>query len=220
MSNSKLIKNQERGKTTPFKAYVPQYQLRGISPLPPPGEVKSELASTKKLPFGTYFLPKSQKNRPYPTTNNLPYAEMGATPFNSTLPNVGNNSEVAWAGMDAMLMDEEGNTVNQDDLDSQKLIDNNWEQNFRPPIQILEEESDEVEMMMVSDTSQLNIGYDEFVLAIRGEIISTGPLDEMQQEVRALVLGGHPFTAGEPVEVNEIVLLKRVSVKVGVFIDE
>ena len=144
---------------------------------------------------------------------------MGMAPFNSTLPNVGNNSEVVWAGMDAMLMDEEGNVVDQDDLDDQKVIDNNWEQNFRPPIQILEEVGDEMETMTVSDTSQLNVGYDEFVLVVYGEIITTGTLDEIQQEVRTLVLGGHSATAGEPIEVNEIVLLKRVSVKVGVFID-
>jgi hypothetical protein len=220
--NTKLIKNPERGKTAPFKPYVPQYQLRGITPTPPPEEMGTEASPGKKLPFGTYFLPKAQTKKSYPILKNLPYAEIGATPFNAPLPNVGNNNEVVWAGMDAVSLDEDGNPIDMEELGDQKMIDNNWEQEeFRPPLQILEEENDEgAETMTVSDTSQLNVGYDEFVLVVRGEIVSTGAFDGMQREVRALVLGGHPATAGEPVEVDEIVLLKRVPVKVGVFIDQ
>lgn len=237
---TKYFKNPERAKVTPFQNYVPRYQLMGITPAPAAtgeiavhkGYAETDLGH-RNIPFAARVLPKAAdpkliagKDR-YPKTRNVPYAEpveMSSDIIrNVTLPNVGNNVENTWSGMDGLIIDEENNYATVDK--NQSMIDNNFddENNYLDIPQELEEAPlplIEVEdTVTVFDAAQLNIGYNEYVLAVKGEIISTGPMDQIQEEVRELVFNEHPLSGENVISTDDIIVLKRIKIKVGVFIE-
>lgn len=243
---TKYFKNPERGKTTPFQSYVPRYQLMGITPTPAAtGEIavhksfaETEL-SNRNIPFAARVLPKAADPKLIAgkdilrRSNNVPYAEAVEMTSNIVrsvpLPNVGNNIENTWSGMDDMVMDEEGEFTEVDA--NHLMIDNNFddEKNYvgipqtikgAPKLQIqMDQMIHEEDTVTVFDAAQLNVAYNEYVLAVKGEIISTGLLDQIQEEVRELVFGEHSVSEGNIVSTDDIIVLKRIKIKVGVFIE-
>jgi hypothetical protein len=49
--------------------------------------------------------------------------------------------------------------------------------------------------------------------------LCSGPKEEIEDQARALVFGEHEMCDGNPVPVDDIVILKRVKVKVGLFLE-
>lgn len=60
---------------------------------------------------------------------------------------------------------------------------------------------------------------DEFLILVNGAAICSGPADYIQEQTRAMVFGEHELYHGNPVPVDDIIVLKRVKVKVGVFLE-
>lgn len=205
---SKLFKNPARGQSAQYQPYIPQYQLRGIvpaqagEPLSAPGVV-----SPQNSRGAAFVLPKKPKAgpTPLPKTQNVPYAEVGQA-FNGSVPNIGNNIENTWASVDEMVVDETENYVQVDP--DQLMVDNN-----------LLTQTKESEMTVV-DAGMLDIGYDEYVLLVQGEIVNTGKFESIQQEIRDLIFNEHPLSVDNSIVIDDIVVLKRIKVKVGVFLGE
>ena len=64
-----------------------------------------------------------------------------------------------------------------------------------------------------------NLEEDEYLLVVDGAAICSGPMDEIQEQARALVFGEHPLCGGNPMPIDDIIVLKRTKVKVGLFLE-
>jgi hypothetical protein len=60
---------------------------------------------------------------------------------------------------------------------------------------------------------------EEYLLIVDGAAICSGPMDDIQEQARALVFGEHPLCNGNPMSVDDIVVLKRSIIKVGLFLE-
>lgn len=240
----KIFKNPARNNITPFQKYVPRYQIMGITPAPAAtGEIAMHkgFAETgmlnRNIPFAARVLPKAadpklanNKDILY-RNNNVPYAEVAEmTPDiirGAPLPNIGNNIENTWASMDSIILNDEVEYI-QDNLDH-SFIDNNFDDEvnyINIPQKIQESPKPQIDQMIhseetmtVFDAEQLNIAYDEYILSIKGEIISTGSLEQIREEVKALVFNEHRLSEENIILIDDIIVLKRIKVKVGVFIE-
>jgi hypothetical protein len=208
----KYWKNLARDKKPKVAPYVPQWQLLGTEPVPVDfGNPNNPQQLTRHAPFIAHTAPRNKRETIHSVSANVPFAEVVPTAnrHTATLPNVGNNIENTWAAFDD-AMNESGNFAEGVDP-NHPMIDNN---------DFVEDQSNsQEEYIMVEDASQLNVEYNEYVLMVNGEIISTGALDPIQEEVRALVFGEHPLTQNQAVDPDNIVVLKRIKIKVGVFLE-
>lgn len=223
-NKSKYFKNPERGQIKPFQPYVPQWQLWGREPTEA-GKIPNNVAqqTTKHAPFVSYLSPKIQ---PAPTIGqNVPFAEeVSANLGHAPLPNIGNNVENTWAGIDGMTIDNED--VTEVDI-NKTMIDNNYDdpRNYNSIPKVLKQppepqrSQDNSNDMIESDTGYLDIGLDDAVLVVCGEIISIAPLSSIEEEVRSLVFGEHPLSKTNNITIDDILVLKRIKIKVGVFLE-
>ena len=60
---------------------------------------------------------------------------------------------------------------------------------------------------------------ESFLLIVAGVPVCSGPKEEIQDQARALVFGEHEMCDGNPVPIDDIIILKRVKVKVGLFLE-
>lgn len=60
---------------------------------------------------------------------------------------------------------------------------------------------------------------EDYLLLVGSTAICSGPLEDVQEQARGLVFGEHPLCDGEPVPVDDIVVIKRVKIKVGLFLE-
>jgi hypothetical protein len=58
-----------------------------------------------------------------------------------------------------------------------------------------------------------------YLLIVSGVPVCSGPKAEIEDQARALVFGEHEMCDGNPVPVDDIIILKRVKVKVGLFLE-
>ncbi|HWZ21403.1 MAG TPA: hypothetical protein VNW06_02045 [Cytophagaceae bacterium] len=211
---SKLIKNPLRGQSEIAKPYVPQYKLRGLTPAQIAGssipETHKKMFLTKHAPVVSYDNPRV---RPPPAIRaNVPYAEAVNLPLDKgqILPNVGNNVENTWASVDESVIDDLGINSNIDP--NHPMIDNNDDDlnNFSSiPDEI---QAPPMPQMMVPEDEQEVTVQDEYMLIVGGEI-STGTLSSIQDEVRSLVID-------HDVPMDDIVVFKKMKIKMGIFIGE
>jgi hypothetical protein len=64
-----------------------------------------------------------------------------------------------------------------------------------------------------------NLTDDTYLLIVDSVPICSGPMEEIQDQARALVFGEHSMCDGNPVPVDDIVILRKVKVKVGLFLE-
>lgn len=60
---------------------------------------------------------------------------------------------------------------------------------------------------------------DDYLLLVGSTAICSGPLEDVQEQARGLVFGEHPLCDGEPIPVDDIIVMKRVKLKVGLFLE-
>jgi hypothetical protein len=231
----KLIKNPDRDKPAPYKPYVPQYQVHGVEPT----EYQSAV-----VPGGTKIARPSALPSDNPRARRAPvrqpYAEATTSPIGrgrGPIPNVGNNMEQTWSSVDGEIIDDLSDQVDP----NQEMVDNNdfvsdaafgfqngpTAADIRPehqvyPATMLEQEvqanrqpADPEDLLPVLTALE----DDAYLLIVSGVPVCSGPKEEIEDQARALVFGEHEICAGEPVPVDDIIILKRVKVKVGLFLE-
>jgi hypothetical protein len=252
----KIYKNPERKRTVSYKPYVPQYQQLGVEP----EEYKSPLSPGYSIPKPA---PGSSVNPRAPRAHirrQQPYAEAVPSPIGrgkGPIPNVGNNMEQTWSGVDGEIIDD----ISGVDPD-QPMVDNNEFVSAAslglPDDSVMEVEDDESEQEPEEVLPELDevanpphkkfradyeksfltenelqnalkeeytttvlkqLEEEEFLLLVDGAVICSGPADYIQEQTRAMVFGEHDLYHGNPVPVDDIVVLKRVKIKVGVFLE-
>lgn len=198
---TKIVKNPSRGIQNPPKPYIPQYREMGIEP---------EDFEPLKLPQKVLISTKEKKAKSPPSRQ--PYAE-AKTPFKGGIPNTGNNMEHSWV---------EGNKEIIDDLEldfpdyksdpSHKLIDNN---------DFLSVEEDELVDFSEDDNSEMeelefnSLNEGNYALLIQGTLFFVGTSEEIEEHINSLI-----FNDKNPISPDDIMVLKRMPIKIGVFLGE
>lgn len=235
----KLYKNPSRSRPDTQKPYVPQYQIMGVEPQ----EYKSPLAPGYHVEIAK---PSTDNPRKPRVVMQQPYAEAVTSPIGrgrGPIPNVGNNMEQTWSSVDGEIVDD----LTEDHSD-QPMVDNNEfvtnealglppeaplvveDDNNRPFVIETEEpsEDEEVSDEEFGDTTELGgllyqaltaMSGGEYLLLIKGEMVCSGPLDYIQATTRELVFGEHERCQGNPVPVDDILVIKKTKIEVGVFLE-
>lgn len=210
---TKFIPNSNRNIKGPaYKPYVPQYKLRGLEPQDFVG-TKGEKFLTPHKPIVVKGTPDMSLCKPtfrgMPSAQNVPFAEAVSTQQAFDIPNIGNNNENVWSGIDQFVIDDMGLDQNH------QMIDNN---NF---VDIDAGTSKVVSDAIPTDviSNQIEMNDDEYLLAIEDNIIATGSRETIEEQVRQLVFGEHELCDGKQIPANDIMVLKRLKIKVGVFLE-
>lgn len=240
MSNGKVktYSNPDRNKQqAAFKPYVPQYQIMDIEP----EEFKSAVVPAN------YPVAKPSEDNPRVRKPSVrqPYASVAPSPVGrgkGPIPNVGNNIEHTWSGVDAEIIDD----LSGQEIDpNHPMIDNNEfvtsEALGLPPESEEMPELDEVKnpqpkkftsqqefQLMVEQDSKVSLDEtmnvlqdmqeNSYLLIVDGVAICSGPFEEIEDQARSLVFGEHDLCEGQPIPVDDIIIMKRVAVKVGLFL--
>lgn len=230
MSNDKvkIYKNPERNKTANYQPYVPQYQVFGLEP----EEYKSPALPTNVA------VAKSIPNAPNPRLAKpairQPYAENIPSPVGrgkGPVPNVGNNMEHTWSSVDGEIIDD----ISPQEVEAdQSMIDNNdyvtdVALGLPKETEMMNRDNSSTSKFITEDEfksalnkEQINfqlLNENDYVLLIEDSLICNGSLDEVQEHARALVFGEHELCDGNPVPIDDIVVLKRVKIKIGLFLE-
>lgn len=228
----KLIKNPDRNKPTAHKPYVPQYQVHGVEPQEYHGAVVPNQQMVRPQPLPT----DNPRARRAPVRQ--PYAEVAPSPIGrGPLPNVGNNVEQTWSSVDGHIIDD----LDQGFDPNQQMVDNNdyvtdtafgfqngpTAADIRPNYQAFPPSAIEQEIEAVhhpadpDDLLPILVGLEDdcYLLIVAGVPVCSGPKDEIEEQAKALFYGEHELSDGNPVPVDDIIILKRVKVKVGLFLE-
>jgi hypothetical protein len=212
---TKVFRNSNGSPIDPD--YVPNYKKMNVVPI----GMQPSLHSQFVISRGSTNNPRE---RAAPQTRTVPFAEVviednfpiGMGP----VPNVGNNIEHTWAGVDGDIIDDLGLDANQ------PMIDNNDYVEELPPVtqrkieasyqQQHDEDLIAYQSMNAIDTKQLS----EYSLLIFGEFYSSGTLEDIQKEVTDILYNQHALSKHSTITLDDITVLKKMSIKFGVFINE
>lgn len=229
-TDGKIIKNINRSAPEEFVKPTPFYESEGIEPYQ---------HKQINFPGQTIFAIKGNEDNPRlpRVTMQVPYAE----PANKKIgtgyfPNVGNNIEQTWSGISEDVIDDlDGIDPNHEMIDNNDFVSplNQVESKFFAPIieeDIVENTNDVIEEIDLSGAKIVSKEYnnlleniltlknEEYLLMINDVVICSGDLEEVQSQADSLVFGEHP-SFPDPIPVEQLVILKRIKVKVGLFLE-
>jgi len=235
-SKVKLYKNPDRSKPEMRKAYTPQYQVMGIDP----EEFKSAVAPTTHAAVVLQTTPTADNPRTRMPGMRQPYAETVDSPIGrgrGPVPNVGNNMEHTWSSVDGEIVDDLSEEVDG----SHPMVDNNEfvsaaalgvSEESREKLPTLDEVRNPPRKKFVSqpeppvalDADDLipilhNLTEGDYLLLVDGVAVCSGPAADIQEQARLLVFGEHEMCGDNPIPVDDIVVIKRVPIKVGLFLE-
>lgn len=212
--------NRNDKKTEYVPDYVPNYKKLNVNPVnasPQSGDFVISRGS-----------PNNPRERAVPRTRTVPFAEapiednfpIGIGP----VPNIGNNIEHTWSGVDVGVIDDIGLG---DDLNP--MIDNNdfveiekiasqHKKITAQQMQHLQNEDVESYKTLSTFVDTTNLG--EYSLLIFGQFYSSGSLEEIQKEVTDILYNQHAINKVSNVTLDDIAVLKKMNIKFGVFIGE
>jgi len=231
MSNGKVktYKNPDRNKQSFVKPYVPQYQIWGVEP----EEIKSAVVPADHV----MAQPTADNPRIRKPSIRQPYTAARPSPVGrGPIPNVGNNIEHTWSGVDGEIIDD---LMDGQEIDpNHPMVDNNDyvsaealglppdsedlpsldEVRFPPPKRFVTpavtSQSNRDETMEILEDME----EEAYLLIVDGVPVCSGPMDEIEDQARALAFGEHDLCAGNPIPVEDILVIKRVTIKTGLFL--
>lgn len=226
----KIIKNLERNDTVTYKPYVPQYKVHGIIP----GEHHSgsgvvfsnrmQIATPTPLPLDNPRV-KRPLIRQEATTINSPSIKI-----TGSVPNIGNNMDHAWSSIDGEIIDDLSGEIDSNHI----MIDNNefvsnqalGFQNGATVDDLIKKQEVksftlEGELQNDDNLSSILSSLEEesYLLIVSGVPVCSGPMEEIQDQARSLVFGEHEMCDGNPISIDEIFIVKRIKVKIGLFLE-
>jgi len=239
--NVKVHPHPERNEKVTYKPYVPQYQVEGVEPQEYHGAV---VPGGVKVARPSATNPREGK-RP---TLRQPYAVAGTSPVGrGPVPNVGNNMEHTWPSVDGEIVDDLSGEVidpNQEMIDNNEFVTDQalgYQSGFTAAdiqtdpqvgrVQVEEPESlagveiiTQVAHSQNDQTGDLmsivcDLEGDSYLLIVTGVPVCSGPKEEIEEQAFALHSGEHEMCDGNPVPIDDIIILKRVKVRVGLFLE-
>lgn len=223
---SKFYQNPQRAAaeaaaSKPYQPYMPQYRIHGIEP----DQTYAMADRGRTTNSHQAMLIRGNPNMFGNATathisRNVPFAEIPkASARENNMPNIGNNMENTWAATDGIIDDIGLNhDSNAQMIDNNDFIDLNSIAQTHVSVPMIT--SGVVPMQNMSNTSlPVTLQDDEYLLAVGDNIIATGPMEFIEQEVKDLIFGDHQLCEGKAIPADELMVLKRVKIKVGVFIN-
>lgn len=246
MSNEKIktYKNRERSlaPNSDYKPYVPQYLVRGVEP----GEYKSAvLPDTVQVAAK----PQEENPRARKVAVRQPYAESVPSPVGrgrGPIPNVGNNVEHTWSSVDGDIVDDLSGDERLDP--DHPMIDNNdfvspaalgvlaedlpaLDEVENPPLKRFTR--DDIEQAFSQGLRNPQTAPSEedlfpvvrdleegsYLLIVNGVPVCSGPKEEIEDQAKALIFGEHEICDGNPIPDDDIVIIKRVPIRIGLFLE-
>lgn len=218
---TKHYKNQIKNRTPPAPAtYIPQYKLLDIEPTPYPGTTNLRAVATKipSMPNPTRApRPMMNLNQVVATLPN------STTGFKYPLPNVGNGTDHLWSRPGQDIIDD------FDNVDpNHPMIDNNdyiepEELKMSPSVISIETNNSTHSVVdnSLQDLSEIvqELVDNAYLLIVEGSPLCSGTLEDVQEQAKALVFGEHEVCDGQPVPVEKITVLKKVPIKIGLFLE-
>jgi hypothetical protein len=125
-----------------------------------------------------------------------------------------------FSAVDGKMYDEEGNEIK---VEPGHIIDNN-DYVFPPNVKLNPPSTQrETEEIMFEENNQPTIlgqpRVGQYILLVNGKIVDTGSLEQIESVARAILYGENEGFSNQEVRVDDIVVLKRVGINVGIFID-
>lgn len=215
--------SKKPGFTNTYTGYVPNYKQMNIAPkeMSPPQTSQFVVSRGSK---------QNPRERAVPQTKTVPFAEVvvdDSFPIGTgPVPNIGNNIEHTWAGVDSSVVDDvglyEATSPNHQMIDNNDYIEiddlNPAHRKVEASLRIQEEEDQKAyqSLNLLVDTKKLA----EYSLLIFGEFYSSGTLEEIQKEVTDILYNQHPLSKQATITLDDLTVLKKVAIKFGVFISE
>lgn len=116
----------------------------------------------------------------------------------------------SWVSMDGDALDDDGNTI---PFENGHIIDNNDFVNIGYK---------SVPSAPEQTPGEENIGspkVGDYILMVMGKIVSSGTLEKIQTKVKNIMYGEDPNFSNIEISLDNIIVLKRVNIKIGIFID-
>lgn len=237
----KIYRHPDRNKPDPTPAYTPNYETLGVEPQIYQPNQHAKIVGNQLLIQKPQPLPLTNP-RAKRAPIRQPYAEATSpAPIGrNQLPNVGNSMEHSWSSVDGEIVDDLTIDPNAPMIDNNEFVQPSAFQNgftaenLSPPIdqpqmqgQVIIEQSthrqQSYQPQQVSSEDNLlpiiaDLSDDAFLLIVSNVPLCSGPKTEMEDQIQALVLGTHDLCDGNPVPIEDIILVKRVRIEAGVFI--
>ena len=229
--NTKFYKNPDRKREMKPDTghYIPQYQQMGIVPKEIGGNITG--AGPVMIVHGGVTEDNNPRTR-LPSVRQ-DYTEKPEESLNGHVPNVGNSMEHSWSGVDGEIISDLSLDSETPMVDNNDFVDIENIQTRQEPLvqtqgymtagelEALQEESgsEEKEMKSIDLDSVLSVDEGSYILIVGDVVVQTGSLEEIQQTAASLVFGEHELCQGNAVPVENVVVLKKVNIKVGLFLD-
>lgn len=168
---------------------VPEYVKHGI--IPTQLNFKGNVSSAKPKETTDSF-----RNNQSGLGMALPYAEEPSAVSSGPIPNVGNNYEQTWAGVDGEIVDD----INID-RDAQMIDNNDY-------VEISAYENDEV----IKEDAEM------YVLLVENDFIASGSMEDIVKEAEYLLIGQHEYCDGKPVGIASLSIYKKMTIKFGLYV--
>jgi hypothetical protein len=218
----KLYKNPFRNQSEVVTPYVPQYKKMDIEPT----EFKSAVAQpyVESVPA----TPTVDNPRTRQPNMRQHYAKVVDSPVGrgrGPVPNVGNNLEHTWSSVNEEIIDDISELNSQHPMidnndyvsvdEFQKEAPTSLDEQFHPEPMIHQAPlaSDDIVPILH------NLLENDYLLIINGVAVCSGPVQEVQEQARLLVFGEHEMCDGNPVPVDDLLIVKKVPIKVGLFLE-
>jgi hypothetical protein len=219
----KIYRNPDRNKPDSIKTHTPQYIAHDIEPVAIKAtRVSNAIAISRPqpLPLDNPRAKRPLVRQPYATPMSSPVGGGG-------LPNVGNNVEQTWVAVDGDMIDDftgdQPMIDNNDEVTDQALGFQNGSEavNLQP---ILPQGQVVIQHAPVSSGDDLlpvisDLQENSFLLIVQGIPLCSGPQIEIEEQARDLVFGEHEMCEGVPIPVEDVIVLKRIKIKVGLYLD-
>lgn len=217
----KLYKNPHREEsTTSVGHYTPQYQKMGLTPKKVGGnDLVANVLILNKKPL--------EDNNPrtrVPTMRKQPYAESVTDKLTSSIPNVGNSMDYTWSGVDGDILDDLEIDPNAKMIDNNNIVSDELEVrddsfanfNFDGGIDLSSKTSN---LNVQKLDSILGIDEGQYILLVDDSVVFVGNKDETVALASSLVFGEHDICEGNPIPVDNISILKKIPIKIGLFLE-
>lgn len=138
------------------------------------------------------------------------------------MPNVGNNIETTWTSTDFSLVDNPPTSIdpNHPMIDNNEFVSDNVF-GYSPPQPTVQEPVNPFRSpIKVDNTPATPTESSDYYLFVKGQMISNGTKTTIQGEVEALMYEAHPLSKDYVITPDDIMVLKKVAVNVGVFLGE
>jgi hypothetical protein len=214
MSKVKFYSNPQRNSVSKPERYVPHYQAQGINPAYMRG---IPAGSNVVVAGGQPVINPNDNPRTRPEPMALPYATDGSyesdyefydqTHAGVQIPNVG-NVDNSWN----YESEASGNIIDDINID---VDDSSYDEN------VYLESGAQNSQAHLEDQSSIHAAskYD-YVLIFEDSILKVGDLNSMDPIIHSLLDGTHDLSRDKKVSVDDIILLKRVKIKFGLFFED